>query len=167
MKERDYIERTPWHDAGFAEPPEQKRANGGERIYRVSGGPSLALGNCFFVPALGAVPINYWTSELLERELNAAVWGNEYDQLHVYTMRPGAVYQIGPVAHHNYAGVDHGVPFTQRAYFSPGGIFKQVTFVLGDGLNLLESVRTEGGPLALSPGRFAREATKRAKLYRQ
>jgi len=157
---------TAWHDEGFAEEPVEKSATGGEVVYRAYGGTSRVLGNCFFVPAIGASLIGYWTADLLERELNAAHWGNTFEGLSKFEMLPGAVFRIGAIAHDNYVGIDDGRRFIQRAYFSSRGIFKQVTFVLSKNRTLVDSVRKTSS-FPISAGRYAPEASRRAKQCRQ
>jgi hypothetical protein len=157
---------TSWQDDGFAVPPEETVADGGEIVYRAYGGTSPVLGNCFFAPILGSTPINYWTAELLERELNAALWGNDFAGVTIFVVNRGARYQYGPIAHDRYSGTDEGQVFYQRAFFTPSGIFKQVKFLLNAGQSLRDCVK-ETGSLQIAAGRYAREASSRAKRYRQ
>jgi hypothetical protein len=138
--ERKIPDRTPWHDEGFAEPPEEKPSIGGEIIYRAYGGSSGKLGNCFFAPAIGSTPIAYWTAELLEMELNAALWGNDFEGVTKFEILKGAKYKIGPIAHDEYSGIDGDQIFFQRAFFTPSGIFKQIKFILSDNKDLMACV---------------------------
>jgi hypothetical protein len=158
---------TFWQDQGFAEQPEELTASGGEVVYRAYGGASRVLGNCFFTPAIGASPIGYWTAELLEVELNAALWSNDFEGITKFQMIKGTKYRIGPIAHDDYVGLDNGRRFYQRAFFTPSGIFKQVTFILGENRDLSACVMQLGSSFSISAGRYAREASKRAKKYRQ
>ncbi|MGF6720850.1 hypothetical protein P3T43_000191 [Paraburkholderia sp. GAS41] len=158
--------RTSWSDDGFSAPPVEKSANGGEIVYRAYGGESGVLGNCFFVPSVNLAPIGYWTAELLEIELNAALWGNDFKGITKFEMVRGAPYQIGPIAHDDYAGIDRGRVFYQRAFFTPGGIFKQVKFVLPERGNLIDCVK-QVGSFTIAAGKYAREASVRAKKYQQ
>jgi hypothetical protein len=173
-----YIERTAWHDEGFASKPEEKEADGGEVLYRAYGGTSGHWGNCFFVPAIDSVPINYWTAELLEQELNAALWGNEFDgviKFQILNKRPAVRYKIGPVAHDLYAGVEIDrsttpatiSPFVQRSFLTPSGIFKQVTIIKPPEDPLDAYVRMIGPPTPIGSGRFSREMASRAKKFKQ
>jgi hypothetical protein len=157
---------TPWNDEGFAEQPGERIANGGEVVYRAYGGTSGALGTCFFTPALSATPIVYWTAELLEVELNAALWGNDFEGIAKFEMIRGARYRIGSIAQGGYVGIDEGRRFYQRDFLTPSGIFKQVKFVLTGKTGLLDCVKKlERVPI--SSGRYAREASARAKKFRQ
>jgi hypothetical protein len=158
---------TPWQDDGFAQPPEEKDALGGEVAYRAYGGSSAKWGNCFFVPAIGSTPILYWTAELLETELNAALWGNDFEGVTKFEMIKGARYRIGPIAHDNYVGVDGGLRFYQRSFLTPSGIFKQIKFLLAGTANLRSCVKQLGSPIAIASGRYAREASARAKKFVQ
>jgi hypothetical protein len=166
-----YIERTPWHDDGFAEKPADKTATGGELLYRAYGGSSGVLGNCFFVPAIGDTPINHWTAELLERELNAALWGNDFEGITMFNMVCGAQYRIGPIAHDFYVGIEKsstGIDlFYARSFFTPGRIFKQIKFVLHNQHDLSTCVTQFGQSIRIGAGRYAREASARAKQFRQ
>ncbi|QBR01505.1 hypothetical protein [Paraburkholderia pallida] len=144
----------------------EKSAHGGERLYRAYGGESVTLRNCFFVPAIDATPIGHWTAELLEMELNAALWGNDFEGVTKFEMIKGARYLIGPIAHDNYSGYDTERIFYQRAFFTPNGIFKQVKFVLTQDQKLLDCVKKIGA-FTLAEGRYAREASARAKRYEQ
>lgn len=101
----------PGADEGFAGAPEVKTAHGGEVVYRAHGGGSRKFGNCFFAPAVGSVPIGHWSAELLERELNAALWGNDFEHVTRFEIVPGTRYKIGAIAHDAYRGVDAGQPF--------------------------------------------------------
>jgi len=155
-------EGSPWRVHGFAKRPQETNAFGGEPIYRAYGGTSEVLGNCFFVPAINAVPIGYWTAALLERELNASLWGNDFEGITKFVMIKGSRYQIGSIAHDNYAGFDADKLFHQRAFFTPSGIFKQVRFVLGERRRLADCVKQlERFPIAA--GGYAREMSARAK----
>lgn len=119
------LERTSWGDDGFACPPEEKRAVGGEIVYRAYGGSSNALGVFFFVPVIKGALVNYWTAEILEIELNASLWGNDFEKVAKFELLPKIQYQIGPIAHDNYVGNENGI-FYQRSFVTPSGIFQQV-----------------------------------------
>ena len=159
-------QRTSWHDEGFAAPPVERPAAGGEVIYRAYGGTSAVVGNCFFAPAVNATPIGHWSAELLEVELNAALWGNDFEGVTEFEMIRGALYRIGPIAHDGYAGLDGGQVFHQRAFITPSGIFKQIRFVLPGTQRLTDCVKQKGS-FTISAGRYAREASARARRYRQ
>ena len=159
-------QRTSWHDDGFSKPPREEIAHGGEIVYRAYGGSSRVIGNCFFAPATGASPIQYWTAEILENELNASLWGNDFAGIAKFEMISGARYEIGPIAHDNYPGVDDGQVFYQRSFFTPSGIFKQVKFKIAGSRDLRDCVKHLGG-FTIAAGRYAREASARAKRYRQ
>jgi hypothetical protein len=158
--------RTPWHDEGFAAPPEEKPIEPGQVLYRAYGGSSGVWGNCFFVPAIGSTPIGYWTAELLEMELNAALWGNDFEGVTKFEMTGNGSYLIGPIAHDDYSGIDGGQQFYQRSFFTPSGIFKQIKFVLAERQDLSTCVRVLQN-IPLAAGRYAREASARGKKYRQ
>ena len=155
------FELTSWTLEGFSAAPEEKPVRGGETIYRAFGGCSKPLGNCFFVPAVGSTPLNHWTAELLETELNASLWGNDFDGVTKYAMQKvdGAKYKVGPIAHDGYAGVDAGQLFYQRSWITPSGIFKQVVFILNAGLSLSTLVRAES-TFAIAPGRYHRRSPR-------
>jgi hypothetical protein len=139
-----------------------KKADGGEVLYRGHGGTSLESGNCFFSPAVNSIPLNHWTAELLERELNAVLWGNLFDYVTRYTIKPGVLYKIGDVANDAYSGIEAGVRFHQMATFTPSGIFKQISFFwerstplerfpADDFVNRHEAYRMKPGRLARFP----------------
>lgn len=153
-------------EEGFSHPPDVRNAYGGETIFRAHGGSSQESGNCFFTPAVEGALIGSWTAELLERELNAALWGNDFEVLTRYCIKPGVPYKIGAIAHDRYAGLDFGRTFEQRAFLTPSGIFRQVTFFWQKG-DTIDKFTLKGQSLALAPGRYAREASQRAKRFNQ
>lgn len=159
------VKRTAWNDDGFASPPAEITSNGGEVVYRAYGGASGVLGNCFFAPAIGVALICNWTAELLEIELNAALWGNDFEGITRFEIKPDVNYRIGPIAHTDYAGWegDPSKTFFQRSFITPSGIFKQVKFVLEDGVGLIDCVKQLGESFKIPPGNFARKASLRAR----
>jgi hypothetical protein len=112
-----------WEALGFACQPEQARSSGTELVFRCySSAPGRELvfagksvdkvgshlfGNCFFVPRVsGKVAIENainidrekkWTAGYLEAQLNAFFWGNDFDRIAMFQLRPGVAYWIGPV----------------------------------------------------------------------
>lgn len=158
---KDEFELAPWTIDGFASPPRVRRIIGGERFYRAYGGSSPRLGNCFFVPTAGGQPMPGLTPELLEMELNASLWGNDYEGVLTYEPmgKPDVSYQIGPVAHDGYAGAESFQLFQQRAFITPSGIFKQVKFILEGGVDLRVVLR-EVASLPLRSSRHVRNAPK-------
>jgi hypothetical protein len=162
--------RASWTDEGYALPPEIREARGSEVIYRAFGGTTKRLGNCFFVPCVLGVPVPYWTAELLEAELNASLWGNDFEMIAKFQIHEKVQYQIGPIAHSNYRGVDGGQPFYQRSFVTPRGVFKQVSF-LADRRTFEKDwakyVRDLGKDFVIKAHRYAREASRRAKAWKQ
>lgn len=152
----------PWTIDGFASPPAVRTLEGGERFYRAYGGSSPRLGNCFFVPTAGGQLMIGLTPEVLEMELNASLWGNDYEGVVTYEpmgRNSRVSYQIGPVAHDRYAGVDGYQLFQQRAFVQPSGMFEQVKFILTGGIDLRVVLRQ----VALQPmtsSRYVRNAPK-------
>ena len=136
-------------------------------IYRAYGGGSRRLGNCFFAPCVLGTLIGHWTAELLERELNAALWGNDFERVAVFRIRENVQYKIGQSAHDSYSGIDSGVAFYQRSFITPSGVFKQVSFFKEEAKPWTEYVKDMREDITIKPGNYAREASRRAKLLRQ
>lgn len=147
---------------GFAEAPARKTALGGELVYRAHGGTSREMGNCFFTPVIRGTPINHWTADQLEMELNASLWGNDFEVLTRYLVVRGAAYEIGPIAHDDYEGRDRGLLFHQRAFVTPSGVLQQVRFVLQPGQSLEACVRKVEAS-RVHPGRYHRTALLRMR----
>ncbi len=126
----------PFHTSGIKN-VEEKEVKVGDIFYRAYGGHSKMWGRSFFVPAVtqngNHQLINYWTAELLEKELNAAFWGNGFKFLLVVKANnstPPLKYKIGTVVqgdYHGFEGKDTS-PFTQHDFITPSGIFKEVQF---------------------------------------
>ncbi len=113
----------------------EKHTRVGDIFYRAYGGGSKKWGRSFFVPAIANNQnyqlSNYWTSELLEKELNAALWGNTFEFLLVAratNITPPLKYKIGTVVQGHYRGLIDGKTFTQRDFITPSGLFKEVQF---------------------------------------
>ncbi len=158
---KNEFELAPWTIEGFEAQPDVRDVKGGETIYRAFGGTSKSLRNCFFTPAIGSAPMNCWTAELLEIELNASLWGNDFDRVQSFTMNrvAGAKYKIGNVAQSGYAGCDTGQLFYQRSWVTPSKIFKQVVFILDTGTSLETLVRA-GQSFSIAPGRYHRTGNR-------
>jgi hypothetical protein len=159
--------RTPQQD-GFAAPPREEMVGEGDIliVYRAHGETSKMIGRFFFTPQIGGTPRLNWTAEMLERELNASLWGNDYQHLAKFQVRNGVKYKIGKIAHDNYTGIElhrneNGkvveVPFDQYAYFRNANLFYQVQIDMdGDWrtyLELLEDVPLNPGNLVSRAGR--------------
>ena len=117
-----------WKDEGYQSPPEVKTAVGHEVIYRAYGGRSKRLGNRFFTPCIKDTPIGYWTAELLRKELNAALWGDDFETIAKFQICRNVEYKLGSMAQDNRSGVRDGVYFEYHHFHNSPGIFKQVTF---------------------------------------
>lgn len=124
----------PWHISGMKDVKE-KEVKVGDIFYRAYGGTSKKWGRSFFVPALsidGNYQLaNYWTADMLDRELNVAFWGNACEFLLVvraYNSTPPLRYKIGTVVQGHYSGVEDGRPFSQQDFVSPSGTLKEVQF---------------------------------------
>jgi hypothetical protein len=108
---------------------------------------------------------SYW-----EAELNASLWGNDFEMIAKFQIHEKVKYQIGPIAHSDYRGVDGGQPFYQRSFVTPRGIFKQVSF-LADRRTFEKDwtkyVRDLGKDFVIKAHRYAREASRRAKAWKQ
>jgi hypothetical protein len=165
--------RTSWGDKGFLRPPAEKPAAGTEIIYRAVGGLTVEpWSNCFFIPVVAGSPVNYWTAELLERELNAALWGNDFERVFAYQMRPGVRYEIGPIAHDHYAGFERFAKspaeqtFEQRSWVTPSGVFQQVKLLDFGSRNKTLLVISRGS-FVIGAGQYAREQAGRARTFSQ
>ena len=142
---------------GFDCDPAEKQVADGQVliVYRAHGDTSQLIGRFYFTPLIAGIPRMNWTADLLERELNAALWDNDFKFLAKFRVLSGVRYKIGPIAQDNYRGVERkdGVetPFEQFSYFKNAGLFHQVQIdMMGDWrryLDLLEDV-------PLNPGRF-------------
>src|SRR3989442_1239376 len=118
-------ERNPWNEEGYASPPETRKAMGHEIIFRAYNSGGQRLSNCFFMPSISGISIGYWTAELLETELNAALWGNNFERIAKFQICKDVEYKVGSIAHDKYSGIDNGQNFQQRSFITPSGIFKQ------------------------------------------
>lgn len=131
------LSSIPFHTSGIKN-VEEKEVKVGDIFYRAYGGHSKMWGRSFFVPAVAHNGnhqlINYWTAELLEKELNAALWGNDFKFLLIVKANnstPPLKYKIGTVVQGNYRGFDNKKdvePFVQQDFITPSGIFKEVQF---------------------------------------
>jgi hypothetical protein len=68
---------------------------------------------------------------MLERELNAALWGNDFRWIAKFRIRDDVKYKIGPIAHDRYRGIDEtpsgrGLGFVQYSYFRNAKLFYQI-----------------------------------------
>lgn len=125
-----------WEALGFAGKPAQFSSSGTELVFRCySSTPrrkidfagetvdqvgSFLLGNCFFAPRVsGQVAIQNainvdrkkkWTGGYLEAQLNAFFWGNDFDRIAMFQLRPNVAYWIGPVGQDTLASS----PYTDR-----------------------------------------------------
>lgn len=157
--------RTPQQD-GFSTVPREKTVDKDEIliVYRAHGDTSKMIGRFFFTPQIAGTPRSNWTAEMLERELNASLWGNDYKYLAKFRVRNGVKYKIGEIAQDNYqglelhkeAGVTVELPFVQHSYFRNAFFFYQVQLDL-DGnwrtyLELLEDTPINPGNLVSRPG---------------
>lgn len=165
--------RTAWRDNGFAGPPVEKVALGTEIIYRAVGGLTVKpWSNCFFAPVVAGSPLHYWTADVLERELNAALWGNEFERVYTFQMLTRVRYEIGPVAHDDYAGFDGAAIFRapegfyQRSWVTPSGMFQQIR-LLDFGSHVMTQLVTSRGSFMIGAGRYAREQARRARICAQ
>ena len=81
-----YYERMSWHDAGYARQPDERTATAQESVclYRAYNEFGPRLSNCFFTPSLRGADIGHLTAEILETELNAALWGNNFERVAVF-----------------------------------------------------------------------------------
>jgi hypothetical protein len=165
--------RTDWRDNGFSAPPVVKTSSGTEIIYRAVGGMSMKpWSNCFFTPVAAGSPVNYWTAEMLERELNASLWGNDFERVFVFHILPGVRYEIGPIAHDDYAGVDGAanadarLGFYQRSWVTPSGVFRQVRFLDFSTCDRSQLVASRDC-FTIGAGRYAREQAGRARRFLQ
>lgn len=170
-----YYEGTSWQDAGYASPPDERVATAHESIciYRAYNTFGPRLRNCFFTPSLRGAAIEHLTAEILETELNAALWGNNFERVAVFQILEGIKYKIGPIAHDHYSGIDNGKRFNQRSWLKPSGRFHQVNIVIPEPKQSEAPKQLEDCVLDLKrdflvePGNFAREASKRAKRFIQ
>lgn len=159
------LPRTAWRENGFSAPPVEKESNGTELVYRAVGGQSVKLwSNCFFAPVIDGSPLVYWTAELLERELNAALWGNDFERVFCFQMRPRVHYEIGPIAHDDYVGKAGRGQFYQRSWVTSSGVFQQVRFRDFDVSDSARLVVTRGSSL-VKAGRYARVQGRRRALW--
>lgn len=155
--------RTPQED-GFAAVPREEVVDKILIVYRAHGDTSQMIGRFFFTPQIAGTPRSNWTAEMLERELNASLWGNDYKYLAKFRVRKGVVYKIGEIAQDNYRGIElrqeRGktveVPFVQYSYFRNANLFYQVQLDMnGDWrtyLELLEDTPLNPGNLVCRPG---------------
>ncbi|MEF3074221.1 hypothetical protein V2P20_04215 [Methylobacter sp. Wu1] len=118
---------------GFDENPTQKQVESGTIliVYRAHGNLSKMIGRFFFTPQIAGTPRINWTADMLERELNAALWDNDFRYLAKFRVLEGVKYKIGPIAHDKYQGVDFTpsggrLSFDQYSYFRNANMFLQV-----------------------------------------
>ncbi|KGM41391.1 hypothetical protein JY96_18570 [Aquabacterium sp. NJ1] len=146
---------------GFDRTPETRRVGDGQVlvVYRAHGSTSQMIGRFYFTPQICGIPRMNWTADLLERELNAALWGNDFKYLAKFRVLPGVNYKIGPIAQDSFQGVELRqvgtrtieVPFDQYAYFKNMGLFHQVQIdMTGDWRQYLDLLET----VPINPGRF-------------
>lgn len=175
-----YYERMSWHDAGYARQPDERIATAQESIclYRAYNEFGPRLNNCFFTPSLRGADIGHLTAEILETELNAALWDNNFERVAVFKIVDGIKYKIGPIAHDHYAGTDNSSTdsrkrFYQRSWLKPSGRFHQVNIIIPEPKDsekrkeLKDCLVDLKRDFLVEPGNFAREASKRAKGYPQ
>lgn len=156
---------------GFDEDPSPDEVKEGKPlyVYRVHGSSAL-IGRFFFTPQIEGTPRMNWTADLLEKELNAALWDNDFRYLAKFRVLKGVKYEIGPIAHDKYRGIDGTdwakknpsnqmkKAFVQYSYFRNENLFYQVkTEGLNENnwreyLNLVEDT-------PIDPGRFHRVST--------
>jgi hypothetical protein len=152
---------------GFDSDPQEREVGASDLllVYRAHGGASRMIGRFFFTPQVAGLPRVNWTAEFLEKELNAALWGNEFRFLAKFRVFQGVRYKIGPIAHDKYQGVERAtdgtevidVPFDQYSYFRNANLFYQVQIdMVGDWrryLELLEDTPIKPGNFVSRPGR--------------
>ena len=150
-------------EEGFDSDPEPKNSGPGFFVYRAHGDTSRTIGRFFFTPQIEGTPMVNWTADMLERELNASLWDNDFCHLAKFRVREKVKYKIGAIAHDRYRGTDKtpwggGLAFDQYAYFRNAGLFLQVQI---DGitptnwrqyLDLVEDTPLRAGRLHRIPG---------------
>ena len=153
---------------GFDSDPAAKEVGTDEvlfvyRAHNGTGSGSKLIGRFFFTPKTCDTPSVNWTAEMLERELNASLWGNELRFLAKFQVMQGVKYKIGPIAHDKYQGVERvsspsgelGKPFDQYSYFRNQNLFYQVEIAMtSDWRNYLKLLSDE----PIKAGRFHRKS---------
>lgn len=157
------LERYQHSPDGFDGDPEQRVVEAGKPlyVYRAHGSSKL-IGRFFFTPHIAGTPRMNWTADMLEMELNAALWDNDFRYLAKFRVKDGTRYAIGPIAQDYYIGRDQtpwgrGRLFLQRAYFVNKNLFHQVCLLdfdpkKDDWHNFLELVED----VPIKAGRFHR-----------
>lgn len=152
----------PWHISGMVDIKEMQ-VKVGDIFYRAYSESSRIWGRSFFVPAIPHIDryqiLNYWTADLLERELSAAFWGNDYRYLltiKANNVIPHLRYNIGSVAQGRFNGVENGRPFSQIDFITPSGVFKEVQFIASgnDDIKQYFNIVEEAG--VIKAGRYVR-----------
>lgn len=131
-----YLPKERTSDAirdGFDQDPASKQVGTGSVliVYRAHGNSSNMIGRFFFTPQIEGIPRLNWTADMLEKELNAALWDNDFRYLAMFRVLESVAYKIGPIAHDKYQAVDRtdfgrGKPFDQYSYFRNANMFFQV-----------------------------------------
>jgi hypothetical protein len=117
---------------GFDEDPAPGKVESGKPLYVYRAhGSSKFIGRFFFTPQIAGTPRMNWTADMLERELNAALWENDYRYLAKFRVREKVKYEIGPIAQDGYQGIDKtpwgkDQTFQQDCYFRNQNLFYQV-----------------------------------------
>lgn len=150
---------------GFDGDPEQKTVEEGKPLYVYRAhGTSRMIGRFFFTPQIDGMPRMNWTADMLEMELNAALWDNDLRYLARFRVRDKVRYEIGPIAQDNYQGIDatrwgKDLPFIQYAYFRNRALFYQVHIAAvtqenwRDYLELVEDLPIKAGRFLRTKGR--------------
>lgn len=146
---------------GFDGVPEEGEVTPGHPlfVYRVHGS-SRRIGRFFFAPQVNGTPVMNWTADMLEMELNAALWDNDFRHLAKFRVLDRVRYKYGLIAQDSYWGYDgtpsgNGLPFVQFAFFRNRNLFYQILINdISDSnwRNYLEDL----GDVPINPGRFFR-----------
>ncbi|MCM8738891.1 hypothetical protein M5E06_32920 [Azospirillum sp. A1-3] len=163
-----------WEKRGFGQRPEiVRQATGLEIVYRVYGGGHRLYGSCYFASTIAGIQITDLTADRLEMELNAALWGNNFQYIAKFRIMAGTKYEIGPIAQ-SYRGEEELekdgrkvlVPFFETGWVPFTGTLRQVVIHTGMKQSVADCLQLlEDRPLAA--GRFAREAMQRAARFTQ
>jgi hypothetical protein len=106
-----------WQEEGFAREPQLLKAGADVVLYRVTGhGTVNPAGNCFFVPARVDVKPADLTAVEMEYNLNAGIWGNGFQRLHLLKLRAGTHYWQGAPSQRGLVGRSG-----QQSEFRPPG----------------------------------------------
>jgi hypothetical protein len=149
--------------SGFRTDPIEKTVPAGEVliVYRIHGETSKLIGQFYFTPQIQGIPRMNWTADMLEVQLNAALWDNDFQYIAKFQVKAGTTYRIGEIAQDAYEGLITSAdgkeenPFQQYSFFKHDSLFSQVQIPMDPArdwrhyLTLLEDIR-------LRPGRFVR-----------